>query len=554
MPSDQSVSQADVPRFNESFWGEDYNKGYDTLLERMKLAKHVCQELQFMISQRIDLEEEYSKKLGKIAKSQVMTDLIKQDHQDTNPYGISSLSNALESFKNEMEVHARNRTSLADELKAKCLKPLEAFTDQQRDVRKEQQAVVEKALKAKNSQHSILSKCEEKYRQRSAELEALQKQRNTATAKEADKLDQKISKAQLAARQAEQEYAQACDKMRDIHTTWIKDFFGACEEFQQLEEQRVDFLRGCLWTYSNAYSQVSVNDDASCENMRKVLEKCNISYDIALYVKSKRTGDTIPPAPEFRAYGQNTTPAKMGTPASSLQPSSGVGKSQQQSRVASGNFGQSQVNGAQSHVNAVDTLGMSKQNSFNPFKEDVQNFSDLSLNQQFTPASSTASPMNKVAVNASSIAQTHAFNPFMEEESPSIPTAAASSSVVIDSVKQQPASVASPASGMSYNPFDSDFVPQPTAPSLTPSVNGNGVDKKGAQNVLDRSKVSGQPWKAKVLYNYDAVNSDELNLDAGQYVTVMGQPEPSWLYGELSIGSKKSFGMFPSNVVERSLD
>lgn len=76
------------------------------------------------------MEEEYSKKLGKIAKSQVMTDLIKQDHQDTNPYGISSLSNALESFKNEMEVHARNRTSLADELKAKCLKPLEAFTDQ----------------------------------------------------------------------------------------------------------------------------------------------------------------------------------------------------------------------------------------------------------------------------------------------------------------------------------------------------------------------------------------------------------------------------------------
>ena len=51
---------------------------------------------------------------------------------------------------------------------------------------------------------------------------------------------------------------------------------------------------------------------------------------------------------------------------------------------------------------------------------------------------------------------------------------------------------------------------------------------------------------AKVTYDYDAENEDELNLKEGDMVKVLDQEEEGWWKGELN----GKVGVFPSNFVE----
>ncbi len=54
-------------KFSENFWGDE-DKGFDVLLERMKCAKHTLGDLLQLFQDRASMEEEFSKKLGKLAK------------------------------------------------------------------------------------------------------------------------------------------------------------------------------------------------------------------------------------------------------------------------------------------------------------------------------------------------------------------------------------------------------------------------------------------------------------------------------------------------------
>ena len=51
---------------------------------------------------------------------------------------------------------------------------------------------------------------------------------------------------------------------------------------------------------------------------------------------------------------------------------------------------------------------------------------------------------------------------------------------------------------------------------------------------------------ARVTFDYEAENEDELNLTEGDMVKVLDQEEEGWWKGEL----KGKIGVFPSNFVE----
>eukprot|EP00842_Homolaphlyctis_polyrhiza_P001961 jgi/Hompol1/2766/HPOL_001548-RA len=56
------------PAFVNSFWGEQ-NKGLDVLLARMKQGKHLSEEVHTMLKERANMEEDYGKRLSKLAKT-----------------------------------------------------------------------------------------------------------------------------------------------------------------------------------------------------------------------------------------------------------------------------------------------------------------------------------------------------------------------------------------------------------------------------------------------------------------------------------------------------
>ena len=54
-------------KFEDSFWG-DTDEGFGVLLARIKQGKYTCKEILEVVSTRAAIEEDYSKKLAKLAK------------------------------------------------------------------------------------------------------------------------------------------------------------------------------------------------------------------------------------------------------------------------------------------------------------------------------------------------------------------------------------------------------------------------------------------------------------------------------------------------------
>jgi hypothetical protein len=84
---------------------------------------------------------------------------------------------------------------------------------------------------------------------------------------------------------------------------WNTEWKQACDKYQDLEEERIDFLKSNLWTYANIMSTVCVSDDESCEKIRVSLEKCEVDEVIQAFVQAKSTGQEIPgKSLDIRAY------------------------------------------------------------------------------------------------------------------------------------------------------------------------------------------------------------------------------------------------------------
>ena len=95
------------------------------------------------------------------------------------------------------------------------------------------------------------------------------------------------------------EYESAVKVLEETTGRWNKEWKVACDKFQDLEEERLDFTKSSLWAYANIASTVCVSDDASCEKIRLSLEGCEVEKDIANFIKACGTGQEIPDPPKY---------------------------------------------------------------------------------------------------------------------------------------------------------------------------------------------------------------------------------------------------------------
>jgi hypothetical protein len=54
--------------FTNSFWGSE-NKGFEVLLQRIKRSKRMGEEVGQLLKERASIEEEYGKRMAKLAKN-----------------------------------------------------------------------------------------------------------------------------------------------------------------------------------------------------------------------------------------------------------------------------------------------------------------------------------------------------------------------------------------------------------------------------------------------------------------------------------------------------
>jgi hypothetical protein len=269
-----------------NFWGKE-DAGVDPLLERMHNAKITSDELKSFYTQRAAIEEEYSRKILNLARK---------------PLGSSeagTLRLSMDVLRGELEAMGKSHQHIAQQMKGELEEPLSTFSGGIKERRKIIQNGIEKLLKTKTQQTHTVNKARDRYEQDCLKIKGYLAQGHMVMGQEERKNKAKLEKTQIQMSATSSEYEQAVKVLEETTARWNREWKAACDKFQDLEEERLDFTKSSLWSFANISSTVCVSDDASCEKIRLSLEDCDVEKDIAAFIKDSGTGQEIPDPPKY---------------------------------------------------------------------------------------------------------------------------------------------------------------------------------------------------------------------------------------------------------------
>ncbi|EXJ87681.1 hypothetical protein A1O1_04605 [Capronia coronata CBS 617.96] len=277
--------------FSNNFWGRD-DAGVDPLLTRMQNAKTTCDELKAFYNARAALEEDYAKKLL---------------HLSRKPLGSveqGTLRASLDIARGETESMGKQHALIAQQMKSELEEPLTAFAGGMKERRKIIQNGIERLLKTKQAQTAHVNKARDRYEQDCLRIKGYLAQGHMVMGQEERKNKAKLEKTQINMAANSNEYEAAVKVLEETTGRWNKEWKAACDKFQDLEEERIDFTKSSLWAFANLASTVCVSDDASCEKIRLGLENCEVEKDITMFIKVCGTGQEIPDPPRYINFGR----------------------------------------------------------------------------------------------------------------------------------------------------------------------------------------------------------------------------------------------------------
>ncbi|KIJ95110.1 hypothetical protein K443DRAFT_683294 [Laccaria amethystina LaAM-08-1] len=290
--------------FCNAFWGLG-DGGVDVLFTRMRGASRTVEELKNFWKERASIEEEYAKRLTKLSKM-----VLGRDE-------IGELRSSLNAVKFETERQSGFHLNLAQQIRSDLESPAAAFHTRQLQHKKVVQGAIEKDFKTKQTQETYVNKAREKYEGDCMRINSFTAQSSLVQGKDLEKINIKLERAQQTVQINERDFANFSKALQDTVHKWEQAWKVFCDQCQDLEEERMEFMRDNMWAYANCVSTVCVADDESCEKMRLALERMEAEKDMENFVRDYGTGNQIPDPPTFVNY--NTPDA---VPSSSSRTSS----------------------------------------------------------------------------------------------------------------------------------------------------------------------------------------------------------------------------------------
>lgn len=253
----------------------------------MHNSKTTSDELKAFYTARAKIEDDYAKALMSLARK---------------PLGTSetgTLRMSLDVVRNEIESMGKAHGTIAGQMKSELEEPLVAFNGGIKERRKIVQGGIEKLLKTKNQQTATVNKARDRFEQDCLKIKGYLAQGHMVMGQEERKNKAKLEKTQIQMSANSSEYETAVKVLEETTGRWNREWKAACDKFQDLEEERLDFFKSSLWSYANIASTVCVSDDQSCEKVRLSLEDCEVEKDICNFIKDSGTGQEIPDPPKY---------------------------------------------------------------------------------------------------------------------------------------------------------------------------------------------------------------------------------------------------------------
>ncbi|KAJ1903810.1 formin-binding protein [Coemansia sp. IMI 209127] len=264
-------------RFADNFWSAD-ERCISVLMHKLKNAKQTCSDILQMVQARAQMEEDLGKKLAK------------QSRAGLGCEEVGSIKDALRTIRTELERNSKSHLDLARQLRAEIEKPLATFIADQRTKRRAQTTVIQKTEGDRNALRSQVRKLQDKRRVDTKKVGDLDLQVNGLQGVGDPKLRSKLDRAQMQQKATENEWVDVRARLKEADQQWRNVWRAACDVFQVLEEERIEYLKTSLWTYTNLVSSTCVSDDESMESIRQDLEKISVADDISVFIGTFGTG------------------------------------------------------------------------------------------------------------------------------------------------------------------------------------------------------------------------------------------------------------------------
>jgi hypothetical protein len=173
----------------------------------------------------------------------------------------SELRNSLDTLRLETDKQANYHLNLAKQVKDDLETQTAAFCAKQAHHKKTFQAAIEKEFKNKQTQESYVNKAREKYESDCLRINSYTAQSTLVQGKDLEKINLKLERAQQTVQANERDFANFARALADTVRQWEADWKAFCDSCQDMEEERMEFVKDNMWAYANAVSTVCVNDD-----------------------------------------------------------------------------------------------------------------------------------------------------------------------------------------------------------------------------------------------------------------------------------------------------
>lgn len=502
-----------------SFWGTG-DDGPNILFARMRGASKTTDELVNYWNERAIIEEEYAFKLAKLAKAPIGAD------------EIGELRTSLDTLRLETEKQAENHAELARQIREELEAPTAQFHAKQVNHRRNQQAVVEKKFKAKQTQEAYVAKAKEKYDADCVRINSYSQQSGYMTGKDLDRITMKLQRARQTVEANEKDLAGFTKSLVEVLPEWEAEWKNFCDSCQDLEEERLDFMKDVIWAYANDISTVCVADDSSCEHIRTALDQLDPVADVENFVSEYGTGNAILQPADFVPFSGSHNP--QSAPAPKIRQANFVRISNRPPAQFQDDVGQGQVI---QQAPAAQAL---------PVSAPVPNGANATAT--VVPGAThhqSPSQGNRPSTNGTHAPSNHHSSP-PPTNPPNIPPPA------------PPSAMSSHNATPKINRQSQPLPLAPTgAPTVVPPLPTNGPHQQhrdpepqyGGQG--NSSSTNHILFYVKALYDYTATIEEEFDFQAGDVIAVTATPDDGWWSGELLDENRRVEGrhVFPSNFV-----
>lgn len=105
-----------------------------------------------------------------------------------------------------------------------------------------------------------MTKAREKYQSDCMRIASYNQQLDNQSP-DAEKIRIKLKRVEQTVGANEKDYTSFAKVLADLLPGWENDWKNYCDSCQDLEEERLDFMKDNLWSYANAVSTICVADD-----------------------------------------------------------------------------------------------------------------------------------------------------------------------------------------------------------------------------------------------------------------------------------------------------